>query len=63
MTVQSPSALSGEARCPELGERLRDLELRLESPEVGEARRLRDEIVAQIDDYLLPRLRAWTRRC
>ena len=54
MTVQSPSALSESLA--ELGERLRDLELRLESPEVSEARRVRDELVAQIDDYLLPRL-------
>ena len=54
MTVQSPSALSESLA--ELGERLRDLELRLESPGVSEARRVRDELVAQIDDYLLPRL-------
>ena len=56
MTVQSPSALSESLA--ELGERLRDLELRLESPEVGEARRVRDELVAQIGDYLLPRLQS-----
>ena len=56
MTVQSPSALSESLA--ELGERLRDLELRLESPEVSEARRVRDELVAQIGDYLLPRLQS-----
>ena len=42
-------------------ERLRDelapARLELELPDAGEARRLRDELVAQIDDYLLPRLR------
>lgn len=41
--------------------RLRDevaqLELGLELPRAAEARRSRDEIVSQIDDYLLPRLR------
>ena len=31
--------------------------LELELPEAAEARRVRDELVAQIDDYLLPRLR------
>ncbi|HWG56120.1 MAG TPA: hypothetical protein VNT58_06315 [Gaiellaceae bacterium] len=31
--------------------------LELEAGDVGEARRVRDELVAQIDDYLLPRLR------
>ncbi|HWN22869.1 MAG TPA: GTPase domain-containing protein [Gaiellaceae bacterium] len=42
-------------------ERLRDelapARLELELPDAGEARRIRDELVAQIDDYLLPRLR------
>ena len=31
--------------------------LELELPDAAEARRVRDELVAQIDDYLLPRLR------
>jgi len=42
-------------------ERLRDelapARLELELPDAPEARRVRDELVAQIDDYLLPRLR------
>ena len=42
-------------------ERLRDelvpARLELELPDAAEARRVRDELVAQIDDYLLPRLR------
>ena len=42
-------------------ERLRDelvpARLELELPEAAEARRVRDELVAQIDDYLLPRRR------
>jgi hypothetical protein len=42
-------------------ERLRDelapLRLELELPDAPEARRVRDELVGQIDDYLLPRLR------
>lgn len=37
---------------------LRSVGLRLEIPGAGEARRVRDELVAQIDDYLLPRLRS-----
>ena len=36
---------------------------RLEVPGAEEARGVRDELVGQIDDYLLPRLRRWTRRC
>jgi sulfur carrier protein ThiS len=42
-------------------ERLRDelspARLELELPDAAEARRVRDELVGQIDDYLLPRLR------
>src|SRR5215212_4216532 len=56
MSVQSPTGLSQELAA--LGERLRAVELRLEVPGVEEARRARDELVAQIDDYLLPRLRS-----
>jgi hypothetical protein len=36
---------------------LRDAELSLDGPGVEEARELRDGLVGQIDDYLLPRLR------
>src|SRR5215207_1074616 len=54
MSVLSPTAL-GEGLVA-LGERLRAVRLELEVPGAGEARRVRDEIVAQIDDYLLPRL-------
>ena len=39
-----------------LGDQLRAAALELEVPGVGPARRVRDELVAQIDDYLLPRL-------
>src|SRR3954453_13754819 len=54
MSVLSPAALSdGLAR---LIECLRAVTLALEVPGVGEARHVRDEIVAQIEDYLLPRL-------
>jgi len=56
MSVHSPVALS-EALAG-LGGQLRGVELRLEVPGVEEARRVRDELVAQIDDYLLPRLRS-----
>ena len=42
-------------------ERLRDdlagVDLELEVPGASEARRVRDDLVAQVDDYLLPRLR------
>jgi hypothetical protein len=41
-----------------LGERLRAVRLVLEAPGAAEARRVRDELVAQIDDYLLPRLKS-----
>ena len=40
-----------------LRDRLSALALRVELPEAEEARRLRGELVDQIDDYLLPRLR------
>ena len=40
-----------------LSRSLRALRLELQVPEAGSARALRDELVAQIDDYLLPRLR------
>src|SRR5829696_6145944 len=36
---------------------LRSTRLELEVPGAEEARRARDELVAQVDDYLLPRLR------
>src|SRR3954451_15847373 len=54
MSVLSPDALSDGLVA--LGAQLRALTLELEVPGVTEARRARDEIVAQIDDYLLPRL-------
>ena len=40
-----------------LSRSLRALRLELQVPEAGSARALRDELIAQIDDYLLPRLR------
>ncbi len=40
-----------------LREELADLQLGLELPDAGAARHARQELVAQIDDYLLPRLR------
>ncbi len=40
-----------------LREELVPARLELELPDAGEARRTRDELVGQIDDYLLPRLR------
>ena len=40
-----------------LGEQLRDLSLPLEVADVAAARTLRQEIVAQLEDYVLPRLR------
>jgi len=36
---------------------LRSVRLELDVPGAGEARRVRDDLVAQVDDYLLPRLR------
>src|SRR5215203_257369 len=36
---------------------LRGVRLELEVPGAAEARRVRDDLVAQVDDYLLPRLR------
>jgi hypothetical protein len=40
-----------------LREDLRGVRLELEVPGAADARRIRDDLVAQIDDYLLPRLR------
>jgi hypothetical protein len=54
MGVLSPAALSDGLVL--LAERLRAVTLALEVPGAGEARRVRDELIAQIDDYLLPRL-------
>src|SRR3712207_3441479 len=54
MSVLSPTALAEGLVA--LGERLRSLRLELEAPGAAEARGVRDELVAQIDDYLLPRL-------
>ena len=56
MTVSSPPALSRALVA--LSAALRDAGLRLETPGAAAARRTRDELVAQIDDYLLPRLRS-----
>src|SRR5918999_1452399 len=36
---------------------LRSVRLELDVPGAGEARRKRDDVVAQVDDYILPRLR------
>jgi hypothetical protein len=55
MGVQAPADLS--AALERLSERLRGLGLRLAVPEAEQARGARDELVDQIDDYLLPRLR------
>src|SRR4051794_35782836 len=54
MSLLSPAALSDALAL--LGDRLRAVTLELEVPGASEARRDRDELVAQIDDYLLPRL-------
>jgi energy-coupling factor transporter ATP-binding protein EcfA2 len=54
MSVLSPDAMSDGLVA--MGAQLRTVTFDLEVPGVGEARRVRDEIVAQIDDYLLPRL-------
>ncbi len=40
-----------------LRDELRSVRLGLELPDAAEARRVRDDLVAQVDDYLLPRLR------
>src|SRR5215207_9004047 len=56
MDVRSPVVLP-EALVS-LGTALRGVELELQVSGVEEARRARDELVAQIDDYLLPRLRS-----
>jgi hypothetical protein len=56
MTVQSPSTLPDAL--VRVGDSLRALGLRLAAPGAEEARRVRDELIAQIDDYLLPRLRS-----
>ena len=50
----TPRALPDALR--RLGEALDGLELPLEVPGADEARRVRDELVAQIGDYLVPRL-------
>src|SRR4051794_39250750 len=54
MSLLSPAAVSDALVL--LGDRLRAVTLDLEVPGASEARRDRDELVAQIDDYLLPRL-------
>jgi hypothetical protein len=54
MSVLSPAASGDELRA--LGERLRAVTLELDAPGAAAARRVRAEILAQIDDYLLPRL-------
>ena len=56
MSVRSPAALPDGLVA--LSAHLRGLGLELEVPGVGEARRIRHEVAAQIDDYLLPRLRS-----
>src|SRR5215208_7926548 len=56
MGVQSPVVLP-EALVA-LSDALRGVGLRLEVAGAGDARRVRDELGAQIDDYLLPRLRS-----
>src|SRR3954454_13625595 len=40
-----------------LRDELRGVRLGLELPDAAHARRVRDDLVAQVDDYLLPRLR------
>jgi hypothetical protein len=55
MTVQSATALPEALE--HLSAVLRDAPLRLEVPGLAEARRARHEVVDQVDDYLLPRLR------
>ena len=53
----TPAPATLEAPLSQLGEALRAVELRLEVPGLAEARRMRRELVDQIEDYLLPRLR------
>lgn len=55
MDVQAPADLG--AALERLSEHLRALGLRLSVPGAEQARTARDELVDQIDDYLLPRLR------
>jgi energy-coupling factor transporter ATP-binding protein EcfA2 len=55
MGVQAAADLA--AALERLSERLRALGLRLAVPDAERARRARGELVDQIDDYLLPRLR------
>jgi hypothetical protein len=52
MSAQMPTEALGQLR-----DRLREVRLDLEVVDAPPARHLRDELVAQIDDYLLPRLR------
>src|SRR3954451_11490031 len=54
MSVLSPDAMSDGLVA--IGAQLRTVTFDLEVPGVSGGRRVRDEIVAQIDDYLLPRL-------
>ena len=51
MSTALAAALAG------LRDDLADLRLDLDVPSAPEARRIRDDLVAQVDDYLLPRLR------
>ncbi|MDP9386162.1 MAG: dynamin family protein, partial [Actinomycetota bacterium] len=55
MPDPGPTAIG--AALGELSRALAALDLGLEVPEAEPARRLRAELVGQIDDYLLPRLR------
>ena len=55
MASPAPAALEGALT--QLGDALRAVELRLEVPGLAEAQRMRRELVDQIEDYLLPRLR------
>jgi len=55
MGTPAPAALEGTLS--RLGDALRAVELRLEVPGLDEAQRMRRELVDQIEDYLLPRLR------
>jgi hypothetical protein len=52
---------------PDALEDLRDalarLDLGLEVPGAADARKRRDEVAGQIEDYLLPACARWTRRC